>query len=196
MADDFEARVYALLEEFENGGDAYIEAFKAKGDEARIFGDLSDDGDDYGFARALVTLMADFGVTGAPDLRERNIRIFGPKPTYRMRDMSLGTLKAAIKRGRWPDDTWILVPVTSSHWGDWLYSLYVVVGGICLFGIWAPGKLLLIFIHDPVARAPVHRVVTVAGVIFMIIAVLRIGLLLTVLGWQMLRRNWRWMSSR
>jgi len=196
MADDFEARFYALLEEFEYGGEAHVEAFKAKGDDAQIFGNLSDDSDDYGFARSLVKLMADFGVTGAPDLRERNIGIFGPKPTYRMRDMRLATLKAAIDRGRWPDDAWILMPVTASNWGDWLYSLYIVVGGMCLFAIWAPGKLLLLFVRDPIIRSVIVKILDVSGLIFMVLAISRIVLLLICLGWRMIARGWRLLWSR
>jgi len=140
--------------------------------------------------------MADFGVTGAPDLRERYIRIFGPKPPCRMRDMSLGTLKAAIDSGRWPDDAWIVMPVTASHWGDWLFSLYVVVAGICLFAIWAPGKLLLIFIHGPMTKAIIGKVVTASGLIFMIAAISRVALLLMVLGWRTIVRGWQLVRSR
>ena len=196
MADDFEVRVYALLEKFEFGGTAYVEAFKAKGDEARILGDLSDEADDYGFARALVELMADFGVTGAPDLRERNIRVFGPKPTYRMRDMSLRTLKAIIENGQWPPDAWTVRPVSASDWFDWLYGIYIVVAGVCLFGIWAPGKLLMRFLHDPTARAVVDKVVTTSGLIFFTIAILRIVLLLIVWGWQIIFRAWQRVRRR
>jgi hypothetical protein len=146
-----ETDLYALIEQIEIEGKERVEAFKAKGDSARIFADLSAEADTEFYLDDLLKLMKAFGVA-VPDLKTSWVWYLWPDKVHVLREFSLGELKAVVQKGRWPDDAWSYTAV-SRH--EKLLNLLTIltivmpVAGWVLSLIW-PGfrplaTLLLVF---------------------------------------------------
>jgi len=188
MADDFDGRVYALLEEYEYGGPACVDAFKAKGDEARIRSDLSEEADDDAFIYFLIELMAEFGVTGDPDRRRGYWGVFfWPKPIYRLRDLTLGELKAITADGVWPKTAWDVRRVSVSDWLDCIgYTCAFIVGAPILI-TYIPLWLLSKFLPVSPVRSAIGHMMPIMGAVFLAVGVFKMFLNLIGEGWQRLR---------
>lgn len=185
MADEFEVRVYALLEEFEFGGKAYVDTFKAKGNDARILSDLSEEADEGDFAYALIKLMAEFGVAGVPDRSRSSFEaVFGaPRPIYQLRDLSLGELKAIVSLGAGPRSAWNVRRVSVADWIEYVGQICLFVAAIPLVAFIPLKVLAKVLPHSP-ARTVIADSLSVISMVFLAFAVLRILFLLGAWAWQ------------
>lgn len=136
MAETFEDRLYALIADIEGDGPQYIERFKAKGDDAFVYGDLSDDADPESLDDDLMKLLVEFGLPlpwGGTNVTQA---IFFSKGYWRLRDVTVGELKRAVVSGEWPVGAWSYHKDT---WRDHLIATVMVpvslVAGIILLPI-------------------------------------------------------------
>lgn len=148
--EEFQNRFYALVENIEPEGKGYVEAFKAKGDAALIFSDLSEKADDEFYIDDLLNLMRAFGVA-TPAVKKHWYWQAYPDNVYVLREFTLGELKAVVRAGNWPADAWTAEPV--KLWKKLPNLLVLVCFGLAILGwllckawpvLWLPTSLLLL----------------------------------------------------
>ena len=130
MADNFERRLYALMDSIADARE--LELFRAKGDGARLLGDQESGVDTEDLFEDVVKLLVEFGVP-SPPLSHKDLPSDRPKATSRAyRDFTIGELKTIAETKRWPDDafSWQKSPPV------WIRAVLIsVAGGLLLLFI-------------------------------------------------------------
>lgn len=193
MAEDFEAKFYALLEEHAYGGQAFIEAFKSKGNEARVLADIIGKVEDRDFIPAVLDLVGEFGVSDNPPQHLSAKKRIGPRPKYHLRDMTLGELKETISKGNWPERAWVLTPASARDWFIYAVGLVFLVGCAC-FIIWALSDLLLEPLSDLSHKMFIRQVANFMFTVFGVSTILGIILVPVAVIWEQMTPGDNWLA--
>jgi hypothetical protein len=124
MAEAFEDRLYALIAEFEGGNPEFVARFKAKGDGAFVYADLSNyqyyDEDEV--LDEVIALMLDFGLPIPPGEKMTAQSKLFSKGVWGIQDITVGELKQAVKLEQWPD-SWTY---HENSWWDHLRDVLII----------------------------------------------------------------------
>ena len=132
MADDFQTRLYALVEESITKGTGIFEAFVAKGDTAQIFDDLGKVVS-TSFYDDFLRLLSDFGLGEPVPPPRRGLQRLWTEPYFSARSFTVGELKDIVRTRQWPDDAayWRRLGIWSGL-GRFAYYLIMIVGAALL----------------------------------------------------------------
>jgi hypothetical protein len=124
MAEAFEDRLYVLIAEFEGKNPELVAHFKAKGDDALVYADLSNYQyyDEEEVLDEVIALMLEFGLPIPPgEKMTAQSRLFS-KGVWDIQDITVGDLKQAVKLAKWPD-AWIY---RENSWWDLFRDLLTI----------------------------------------------------------------------
>ncbi|MFT4075194.1 MAG: hypothetical protein QM647_06640 [Asticcacaulis sp.] len=117
-----------------------LEAFKARGDDAYVLGDLDGDAETDFYIDDMMTLLAIHGVKPPAEERVSPFWWLWPDKCLVYRDFTVGELKALAKSKVWPADAYAYEPVPLSQKLTSLTVMLVlaglVLGIIALLGFW------------------------------------------------------------
>ncbi len=137
MADDFEARLYALIEK--STSRSAFELFVAKGENARLFEDLKGEAAED-LLHDVIELLKACGLSEPPRPKHNSLNWLWPDYLIVFRDFTVGELKIMVENGAWPDDaaTWSrvdLLPFMGMLALPLLVAFAVVVALLYRFGL-------------------------------------------------------------